>query len=152
MILKNAVIVPTVVSRTRRSEVVNKSNERWGSCITKLLSKHGLSTRAAEIKCNYAVSSTYIGTMMKGKLPQYETAIAFLECFPKTEAIECLKAGGFPVPVEWQPTDLTTDEQFIIHAYRSASTPAERKKLEDIAREICEEEEEEFRNGTPGEP
>jgi hypothetical protein len=62
-----------------------------------------------------------------------------------------LSAAGYAVPQQ-AGNHLSPKERFIIHAYRSASTPAERKKLEDIAREICEEEEEEFRNGTPSEP
>lgn len=57
------------------------------------------------------------------------------------------EAAGYSVPVA-PSNGLSQQERFIIHAYRSASTPEERKKLEDIAREICDEEDEELRNDT----
>jgi hypothetical protein len=76
-------------------------NQRWGQCITELLDRHGLSTRAAEMKSNRAATSTYIGSMKKGTVPSYQVAVAFLGVFPKDEAVKCLEIAGYPVPQEW---------------------------------------------------
>ncbi|MEN6581652.1 MAG: hypothetical protein ABFD54_04325 [Armatimonadota bacterium] len=81
---------------------MTKINECWGNAIRNLLDRHGLSLRGAEIKSKGVVTRTYISEWTTGKLPQYETAVRFLEHFPTDEAIECLRAGGFPVPEEWR--------------------------------------------------
>ncbi len=82
-------------------------NMKWAELIKGLLDKRGLSARAAERFVNGAVSYTYIAHMLQGKVPRYETAIAFLNHFPYREAIECLRAVGMPWPEAWQeePTD-----------------------------------------------
>jgi predicted transcriptional regulator len=94
---------------------LGRINVAWGACITDLLKRHNLSTRAAEIKCEGAVSNSYIYMMMTGKLPEQETAIKFLQHFPKDEAVECLKAGGFDIPENWQ-----TPQQSVIEAVELA--------------------------------
>lgn len=82
-----------------------QTNEKWGAAIRSLLNKHKLTLRGAETKTGGAVTRTYISEWTAGKLPQYTTALAFLEHFPREEAIECLEAGGFPVPPDWQESD-----------------------------------------------
>ncbi len=76
-------------------------NQEWGDCIKALLQRHNLSWRGAEIRCGGAVSSTYIGSMSQGKIPQYDTAVAFLAAFPREEAVRCLRAAQLPIPEEW---------------------------------------------------
>ena len=77
-------------------------NEAWSKAISELLNKHNLTARAAAVKIGYSVSHTYISDWLKGRLPQYDSAIKFLEHFPRDEAIVCLEAIGMPVPQEWR--------------------------------------------------
>ena len=76
-------------------------NEAWAKCIRELLHKHNLSARQAELFTGGDVSYTYIAHMMKGKVPEYRTALAFLKHFPPDEAAACLRTVGYPVPEDW---------------------------------------------------
>ncbi len=82
-----------------------RKNPAWGEFLTVLLKKHGLSTYGAELKCQGAVSSSYIGQMMSGTEPQYRTAVGFLAPFDEDERSEGMGILGYPLPAEWQPTD-----------------------------------------------
>jgi len=76
-------------------------SEEWGKCIRELLERHNLTTRTAEAKTGGKVSNSYIYVMTKGKVPEYGKAYELLVVFPKAEAIECLRAAGIPIPLDW---------------------------------------------------
>lgn len=81
-------------------------NPQWGSCIKQLLAKHDLSTRGAMLKVGGSPSHTTIRDWADGIVPKYtELVYRFLSHFPREEAIECLEAGGYPVPAEWESAD-----------------------------------------------
>jgi|GEM_PF-7019145 len=75
-------------------------NLDWGGSIWALLQKHGLSQRAASEKTDFAVSHVSLSDWIKGKVPKYNTAIAFLRYFPD-EAAGCLDAAGYTAPSDW---------------------------------------------------
>lgn len=82
-------------------------NEAWAQCIARLLEKHGLTARAAAAKVGYRISHGYISDWLKGRRPNAAAAVEFLQHFPREEAVECLEAGGFPVPEDWRdPADV----------------------------------------------
>jgi hypothetical protein len=127
-----------------------QTNEKWGAAIRSLLNKHKLTFRGAETKTGGAVTRTYISEWTAGKLPQYTTALAFLEHFPREEAIECLEAGGFPVPPDWkelipgaaEAMELLKDPLFkdVVIRLRSSRNPAAIRRVLETAKEILEEE------------
>lgn len=80
----------------------------WGLAIRKLLSKHNLSTRGAMMRANGRPSHTTIKDWADGIKPtNQELVYSFLMTFPKEEGIECLRAGGFSIPDEWQDSTPT---------------------------------------------
>lgn len=122
-----------------------KVSKQFGELITEVKGEDSFGKAALKT----GVSKAYLVDWAAGKVPRPEYLEMFLQGYKVSseKAQELYKAADYPVPAHWLPNELSPKERFIIHAYRSASTPAERKKLEDIAREICEEEEEELRNG-----
>lgn len=77
-------------------------NTAWGKSISDLLDRHRLTLRAAMLKVGGRPSHTTIKDWMDGIMPASNILpIAFLEHFPREEAIECLRAGGFPIPADW---------------------------------------------------
>lgn len=89
--------------------------ESWKDAIEWLLNKHKLTARAAAAKTNYEISNVYISEWLKGRVPQYQTAVKFLKHFPREEAIECLKAAGYSVPMDWQSSDPVKKVEFALN-------------------------------------
>ncbi len=82
-------------------EPTMENRQRWRECINKLRSRHGGSAEALARKANYVVKRAYVQLFLHGEIPRYETAIAFLEHFPREEALECLEAAGYSPPLDW---------------------------------------------------
>lgn len=80
---------------------MQKRNQVWADCLRALFQKHNLSLRGAEQRAKNVVTRSYLSEWLHGKVPQYGTAVAFLGYFPRDEAIQCLKAVGYPVPPDW---------------------------------------------------
>lgn len=129
----------------------------WGEAIKRLLQTHKLSLKGAAVRGGYTVSRTYISEWMDGKIPQYRTAVEFLSHFPKDEAMECLKAAGYPVPEDWQkrlegPVTILanrlgaveylseSDEQWLVCTATKELEEALRNKLEEknIPRDVSD--------------
>lgn len=139
-----------IVTTTRKD-----IQERFHKAVLDAFERHGFqSYRHAELLTGVNYSTIYAMASRK-RVPTRGQVIEWAEGL-KEPINDWLELAGYdPISsalIQDGESPSTDTEKFIIHAYRSASTPAERKKLEDIAREICEEEEEEFRNGTLTEP
>jgi predicted transcriptional regulator len=105
-----------------------KISHEFGRCVTELLKRHKLSTRACEVKVEGVVSNSYIVSMTHGKVPQHDTLVKFLSFFPVDEAIECMKAAGYPIPQQW-----LTPEQSVIEAVELAMRVS--GKFDDVPQE-----------------
>ncbi len=114
-------------------------SHEWGRCIRSLLKHHGLTLRGAVKKSGGVVSHTSIMEWCDGIVPHDAVkAVAFLSAFPREEAIECLRAGGLPIPPEWEPG--SEDEQIIVQAFRAAS-PQKKEHIVAVVKEIIAEDE-----------
>ena len=117
-------------------------NAQWGSCIKQLLAKHGLSTRGAMLKAGGSPSHTTIRDWSDGIVPKYtELVYRFLGQFPREEAIECLAAGGYPIPADWQPADPVDRVKIALRASRLL--PETEARLRDVIDQIETEREKE---------
>lgn len=129
-------ILHTGVSITEEVPVVESRSELWRRRIADLLRRHGLTTRTAEEWCKFEVSSTWIGAMIRGKIPLYETAAKFLNYFPRDEAVECLKAAGFPIPEEW--TEVICERPFLTIVSEPDSQPLTQEAKKEVMEAVTE--------------
>lgn len=116
-------------------------NHEWGKHIRDLLTDHGLTLRGAMLKVEGKVSHTTIKDWCDGIVPHDSSkAIDFLSYFPRDEAIECLKAGGIPVPTEWQQS--TNPLERVQYALNGTSEISDlgKQSILDFARKVVEEE------------
>jgi hypothetical protein len=117
---------------------MKSGSQEWARCIQKMLDAHDLSDRGAAVKAGRPSLRTYIGEWKNGQIPQYKTAVDFLEHFPKEEAIECLQAAGYPIPDEWREEESPTPEQAIrdLRTTYDQLTDEQISYVEDLINEI----------------
>lgn len=119
-------------------------NQQWANAISELLDRHGLTIRGAAVKAQRPSLRTYLADWVKGQVPQYNTAVDFLRHFPRQEAIDCLRAGGFPIPDEWREDVEDELPPDVMIALRGLRLPSSRKAVIESMRrtlKLLEEEE-----------
>lgn len=128
--------------------------EQFHKAVLEAFERHGFqSYRHAELLTGVNYSTIYAMASRK-RVPTRGQVIEWAEGL-KEPINEWLELAGYdPIPsalVQNGESPANDTERFIIRAYRGGN-PKERKKLEEIARKICEEEEKELRNGEDTEP
>jgi hypothetical protein len=118
-----------------------KFDERFGKCIKDLLTRHELSPRKAETLIKGVVSDSHIYSMTTGRVPTYDTLLAFLRPFPPQEAVECLTIAGYPVPSEWtDPNSIISTDKATVEVRVVVGSDSLRERIMREVREIIEEE------------
>jgi hypothetical protein len=116
------------------------SGEKWGAAIRALLQEHGLTLRGAAQKVGRPALRTYLADWIAGQIPQYRTAIDFLEHFPREEATACLEAADYPIPREWQQElDPVVAVKRSLRVSRPDLPADAIQQIEDFVKEVLEE-------------